>query len=207
MLGWLGWWWLCGIYSPNHYSNRWLGALSMDTPDSPVVHRTLYCSLSGECHVSRSLGFWAVDRWSRLSFCCTGQFGATCRRRMCSDFWRCILRAQSTVGRSWPLLVVSPDSRVIVSGGALRKPKSSQFAECSSQGTGQSGVPLAIASLLCFKLVQLSHDHFLCMCIWTLCTWEKYWLGKLVSTHSLWWTSNSKIDYRKCWDHFPFSYR
>jgi hypothetical protein len=41
MLWWLEWWWLGGIYSPNHYSSRWLTALSMGTLDSPVVHRTL----------------------------------------------------------------------------------------------------------------------------------------------------------------------
>jgi hypothetical protein len=32
------------------------------TLDSPVVHRTGYCSLSGACHVSSALGFGAVDR-------------------------------------------------------------------------------------------------------------------------------------------------
>jgi hypothetical protein len=62
MLGWLEWWWLGGICSPNHYSSRWLNYLSMGTPDSPVVHRTQYCSLSGACRVSRSLGFDAADR-------------------------------------------------------------------------------------------------------------------------------------------------
>jgi hypothetical protein len=51
-----------GIYSPNHYSNRWLTSLSMDTPDSPVAHRTQNCSLSGSCHVSRLLGFGAIGR-------------------------------------------------------------------------------------------------------------------------------------------------
>jgi hypothetical protein len=51
-----------GIYSPNHYSSRWLAALLMGTPDSPVVHRALHCTLSSECHVSRPLGFGAVDR-------------------------------------------------------------------------------------------------------------------------------------------------
>jgi hypothetical protein len=40
MLGWLEWWWLEGIYSPNHYSSRWLTLLSTGTPDSPMVHRT-----------------------------------------------------------------------------------------------------------------------------------------------------------------------
>jgi hypothetical protein len=53
-------------------------AVAVDgTPDSPVVHRTGYCSLSGACHVSRPLGFGAVDRWSLLSSCCTGQSGGT----------------------------------------------------------------------------------------------------------------------------------
>jgi hypothetical protein len=46
-------------------------------PDNSVVQRTLHCSLSGECHISRPLGFGAVDRWSRLSFGCTGQSGST----------------------------------------------------------------------------------------------------------------------------------
>jgi hypothetical protein len=62
MLGWLEWWWLGGIYSPNHYSSRRLTLLSTGTPDSPVVHLTLHCLLSGECHVIRPLGFGAVDR-------------------------------------------------------------------------------------------------------------------------------------------------
>jgi hypothetical protein len=60
-LGWLEWWWLVAIYSPIHYSSYWLSSLSMGTPDSLVVHRTLHYSLSGECHVSRPLGFRAID--------------------------------------------------------------------------------------------------------------------------------------------------
>jgi hypothetical protein len=32
------------------------------TPNSPVVHQTWHYSLSGACHVSRPLGFGAVDR-------------------------------------------------------------------------------------------------------------------------------------------------
>jgi hypothetical protein len=35
-LGYLEWWWLGGIYSPNHQTNRWGGCLSMGAPDSPV---------------------------------------------------------------------------------------------------------------------------------------------------------------------------
>jgi hypothetical protein len=51
-----------GIYIPNHYSSRWLTALSMDTPDSPVVHQIQHYSLFGVCHVRRPLGFGAIDR-------------------------------------------------------------------------------------------------------------------------------------------------
>jgi hypothetical protein len=49
-----------GIYSLQPLPSRWLTLLSMGTPDSPVVHRTLYCSLSGECHDSHPLGFVAL---------------------------------------------------------------------------------------------------------------------------------------------------
>jgi hypothetical protein len=35
-LGCLEWWWLEGIYSPNHQNSRWRGLLSMGAPDSPV---------------------------------------------------------------------------------------------------------------------------------------------------------------------------
>jgi hypothetical protein len=51
-----------GIYSLQLLSSRWLSLLSMGTLDSPVVHRTRHCSLSGTCHVSTSLGFGAIDR-------------------------------------------------------------------------------------------------------------------------------------------------
>jgi hypothetical protein len=207
MLGWLGWWWLEGIYSHNHYSSHWLTALSMGTPDTTLF--TIRCVPH-----QPAVGVWSG--WPLKSYVLLLHWIVWCDLTSQTVFWllRFSLRAQS---RSRPLgevdhcSVVSPDSPVIFSGWASRKPESSQFAKCSSQGTrhcpvhtGQSDAPLAAASLFCSKLVELSHGHFLCMCIWTLCTWEKYWLRKLVSPHGLWWTSNTKIDYRKCWGHFPF---
>jgi hypothetical protein len=51
-----------GIYSLLPLPSCWLSLLSMGTPDSPVVHRTWHCSLSGVCHVIMPLGFGAVDR-------------------------------------------------------------------------------------------------------------------------------------------------
>jgi hypothetical protein len=54
----LEWWWLGVFIAPTI-----ILAVAVDgTPDSLVVHRTGYCSLSGACHVSRPLGFGAVDR-------------------------------------------------------------------------------------------------------------------------------------------------
>jgi hypothetical protein len=44
-LGWLEWWWLGGIYSPQPPHSRWVGCLSMGAPDSPVRHRTVRCAI------------------------------------------------------------------------------------------------------------------------------------------------------------------
>jgi hypothetical protein len=46
-----------GIYSPNHYSSRWLGFLSTGTPNSLVRtrHDTIQCSVPAT----------SVARWSR----------------------------------------------------------------------------------------------------------------------------------------------
>jgi hypothetical protein len=76
-LGWLEWRWFGGIYSLQPFHSRWLFLLSMGAPDSPVVHRTGHCSVSGACHVGGLLGFGEVDRWSPLSCSCTGQSVAT----------------------------------------------------------------------------------------------------------------------------------
>jgi hypothetical protein len=55
MLGWIEWWWLRVFIAPttipvvavDEHTGQSDGA-----PDSPMVHRTLHCSLSGECNVS-----------------------------------------------------------------------------------------------------------------------------------------------------------
>jgi hypothetical protein len=57
--------WGC-IYSPQHNSSRWRkAAVLCGTPDSPVVHRTAHCSLSGapsRCSIR------AGDHWRRRLF-------------------------------------------------------------------------------------------------------------------------------------------
>jgi hypothetical protein len=103
----------------------------MGTTDSAVVHRTLHCSLSGACHVSRPLGFGDVDHWSLLSSCDTEQSCAIWHHRLSliSD-GQTIL--QSTVSEVDHCSVGSLNSPVNFSGMALRKPESGQFARCSS---------------------------------------------------------------------------
>jgi hypothetical protein len=76
-----------GIYSPQPLPSRWLFLLTMGTTDSPVVHRTLYCSLSGARHVSYPLGFGAVDCWRLLSSSGIRQSGGT--PDMSGDLWLC----------------------------------------------------------------------------------------------------------------------
>jgi hypothetical protein len=83
------------------------------------AHRTLHCSLSGECHVSRPLGFGAVDHWSLLSSYSTGQSGGTPDSPVWSDIADYLLTSdgqtipQSTVGEVDHCSVGSPDSPVV----------------------------------------------------------------------------------------------
>jgi non-ribosomal peptide synthetase component F len=125
----------------------------MGTPDSPVAHRTWHCSLSGACHVSRPLGFRAVDRWSPLSSCGTGQSGV---------FWLLTAMStvhcspQSTVGRSWPLLRwltrhvrCTPDSPVNYSIATLWKTRERPVHGVPWLGHRTvSGAPLATPMLV-----------------------------------------------------------
>ncbi len=64
-----------GIYSIQPLPSRWQSMLAMGTPDSPVVHQTVTVHCLVRATSARPLGFGAIDRWSRLSFCSTGQFG------------------------------------------------------------------------------------------------------------------------------------
>jgi hypothetical protein len=98
----------------------------------------------------------------------------------------------------------TPDCPVNFSERAPRKPESGQFAECSARAP-DSVWCVTCCSTIFLQSFRIPQCHFLCMFMWTLCTCEKYPLGKLVSPYGLWWTSNTKIDYRKCWGHFPFN--
>jgi hypothetical protein len=142
-----------GIYSLQPLPSRWLFLLSMGTLDSPVVHRTEHCSLSGACHVSTPLGFGAVDRWSPLSCSFTGQSGAT--PDMSGAFWLHSLTSEFALYTfavdRWAQVTVAPlDHRTcpvhtghvrwIIAERALVKPESAQFEWSSAWGTGHCPV-------------------------------------------------------------------
>jgi hypothetical protein len=73
-----------GIYSPQPLPSRWQRLLAMGAPDSSVAHWTVTVHCLVRATSACPLGFGAVDRWSRLSLCCTGQSGAFWL--LCSDF-------------------------------------------------------------------------------------------------------------------------
>jgi hypothetical protein len=152
------------------------------TPDSPVAHHTR--QFGGTLDMSDA--FWL--------------------RSLTSDLHYALL--QSIVERRLPLLCwLSGHVQWIIAEHALEKPESEQFAWCSAWGTRHCPVchlQHTLKSLL-QTLLSPQLNFFLGLC-WTLCTWDKRHLDKLVSPHGLWWTSTTKIDYRKWLCPFPFHY-
>jgi hypothetical protein len=156
------------------------------------------------------LGFGAGDRWRRLSSSCTGQSGATPDNPVPSDF--CALTSTtvlfSTVAlhsrplvRREPLLcwltsspVAHRTVRWIIVEHAWPKPESGWFVGCLGWRTEHCLVRQISAHSSPFapnKLCPLT-EFFLGLC-WTLCTWDKSHLAKLVSPYGLCWSSTTKI--------------
>jgi hypothetical protein len=153
-VGKLEWWWLGGIYSPNHYSSRWLNSLSMGTPDNPVRtgHYTIHCPMR-----ATSADCWGSEQLKVEVVCPCGAPDSsvahwTVRCDLTSQTVPDLLTLHTVVvvdhWRSRPFLVGSPDSPVIFSRGALRFPENGQFVGRASMGTGhwpvhtgQSGAP------------------------------------------------------------------
>ena len=149
MLGWLEWWWLWGIYSPQPLKQP-LGVAAVDghTGQSGAPPDTVWCA----SHVTQLLGF---DRWSSdnlahrtVTVHCPVRLlvpALTLRALSahCSAFtgfrWSRSLRcSRCTAG--------TPDSPVNYSGVAFQKPEAEQFrvdlpgaTDTVQWHTGQSG--------------------------------------------------------------------
>jgi hypothetical protein len=136
---------------------RWLGVfiasqpllavgwflLSMGAPNSLVRHRTSTVHCPVRATSAQSLGFGAIDHWSRLSSCCTGQSGALWL--CCSDFCAalfitvhfCAVDRSRTGSRC---SVGSPDSPVNYSGARLAETQEWLVWRAPDWRTGQCPV-------------------------------------------------------------------
>jgi hypothetical protein len=211
------------IYSLQPLPSRWLSLLAMGTTDSLVAHRTCIVHCPVHAMSARLLGFGVVDRWNPLFSSGTGQSGGTLD--MSGAFWLCCLTSARalfafTVHCSRPLVpgyrcsVGSPDMsgahrtvRWIIAEHALKKPESGLFAWCSFWCTGHCPLGhLPAHSHVLLQILLIPQLNFFLGLCWTLCTWDKWHLDRLVSPRGLWWTSTTKIDYRKWLSSFPFQF-
>jgi hypothetical protein len=199
-----------GIYSPQPLPSRWQSLLAVGTPDSPVAHWTVTVQCPVCATSFRSLGFGAVDHWNPLSFCCTGQSGDLWLLR--GTFHHCS-SVQSTVGAQHRTVRCTPDSLVNYSGARprnsrewhVRLPESLVHRTLSGAHRTLSGAPFfSTLKVLRSKFWLCPQLNFFLGLCWTLCTWDKLYLDKLVSPCGLCWTSTTKIDYGKWLSPFPF---
>jgi hypothetical protein len=120
--------------------------------------------------------------------------------------------AQSTVGRSWSLLrwLIGQSSahqtvRWIIAEWLSENPRAANSWGASAWALDNVRCATGRTySYFCSKLCRVPQLIFFFGLCWTLCTWDKWQLNKLVSPRGLWWASNTKIDYRKCLRLFPF---
>jgi hypothetical protein len=186
-----------GIYSLQPLPSRWLVLLAMGTPDN-------HCSLFGARHVTAPIGVWSSRPLEPLSCSCTGQSGVFWL--LCSDFCSALFPFAYD---HWRQVTVAPLAHRtvwwIIAERTLEKPESGWFAWCSAWCTRLFSVRhLASHSHVLLQILLSPQLKFFLGLCWTLCTWDKWHLGKLVSPHGLWWTSTSEIDYRKWLGPFPF---
>jgi hypothetical protein len=198
--------WLGCIYSLQPLPSRWLFLLAMGTPDSPVVHPTVTVHCPVCATSAHPLGFGADDRWNPLSCSCTRQSGATpdisgVLWLLRSDFCCALFTTVPFCSRPLAHRTV----RWIIAECAQKKPESELFEWNSAWRTGDCPMRhlSAHSQVLLQILLSPQLNFFLGLC-WTLCAWDKWHLDKLISPRGLWWTSTTKIDYRKWLSPFPF---
>jgi hypothetical protein len=78
-------------------------------------------------------------------------------------------------------------------------------ADGQPQGPGQSVLKCFSKKLLLSGIIYGIPDSWFRIDVDELMHMWNDQLGKLVSPQGLWWSSNTKIDYRKYWDYFPIN--
>jgi hypothetical protein len=102
----------------------------------------------------------------------------------------------------------TPDSPVNYSGERLTN--SREWLGCLRLGLVHrtvSSVPKQHTLMFLAPKLFVPQLNFFLGLRWTLCTWDNWHLGKLVSPRGLWWTSTTKIDYWKWLSPFSFKFQ
>jgi hypothetical protein len=132
-LGCLKWWWLGGIYSPNHQNSRWGGLLSMGAPAPgrapqprhPTV-RVLTVSTIGAL-TSWAIGQSGVALDSHCSLSGAPSGTALTLRELSAHCSRCRRPLESIVALGSRCSGDPPDSPVNYSGARPQKPEGEEF--------------------------------------------------------------------------------
>jgi hypothetical protein len=187
--------WVCCRWA--HWTVRWC-----------TIQGTVYCPVR-----ATSAARWGLERLTVGTLCPVAAPDSPGCSDLQPNIWLCIIHFCSRpLSAGYRCSVGSPDMfgahqtvRWIIAERALVKPESGQFEWSSAWGTGHCLVrhlEHTLKSLL-QTLLSPQLNFFLGLC-WTLCTCDKRHLGKLISPRGLWWTSTTKINYRKWLSPFPF---
>jgi hypothetical protein len=201
-LGWLEWWWLGVFISPTTIPVVAVDGLTGQSGGAPDM--ALFIVRCVPC--LPTIGVWSG--WPLKSFVLLRH--RTVRCVLTLQFWllHCSLFLRQ---RSRPLakltvaLLAHRIVRWILVEWLWGNPRatSSRGALAWALDSVQCATGCTY-TCFCSKLCRVPQLIFFVGLCWTLCTWDKWQLGKLVSPCGFWWTSNTKIDYRKCLIPFPF---
>jgi hypothetical protein len=166
-LGLLEWWWLGGIYSPNHYFSRccrWAHRIVRWC----TGHYTVHCPMS-----AMFADRWGLELLTIEVFCLLTAPDSPVRSDFVDRLLYCwLLRSQ----RSWPLgkfdhcSVGSPDSPVvhrivrwIIADARWENPRATSSRGARLGHRTMSGAPLAPPIFVCSKLCRIPSSLFLGM--------------------------------------------
>jgi hypothetical protein len=199
--------WLGVFIAPNHF-------LAVGWVCWRWAHRTdtVHCSMRATS--ARPLGF---DRWSLRPVATSDSPVPHQTCPVTSDFVALTTVAhcsllQSTIDAQWLLLRWltghvrrTPDSPVNYSGARPEETRKWLVRVCMGLvHRTVFGAPFSAHSQVLLQILLSPQLNFFLGLCWTLCTWDKWHLDKLVSPRGLLWTSTTKIDYRKWLGSFPF---
>jgi hypothetical protein len=198
----LEWWWLGVFIAPT--------TILAVAIDGHTRHGTVHCRVR-----AMSADHWGLE-WLTVEVLCPLAAPDSPVRYdfvvLTSALYTVHPSAQSTVRHRWPLLrwITGQSGAHRIVRWFIEEWFSENLRATSSRGASAwapdsvrcaAGYPY---TCFCSKLCRVPQFILFVGLCWTLCTWDKWQLGKLVSPYGLWWVSSTKFDYRKCLSPFPF---